>query len=246
MKRLPWIGLGLVIPFTFAGSLLAQPINVIAPPSATPLGRQHLATPVKNGPLAVSALYDTSAVLANQAHLAAAGTLSLTATSADKPTLGYVPLSPASSTPNVNPFVSTALAQLHAPSSLAPKAPATTALHSHGATPLLAASHYATPAATTSWRLGSHFTPSVGSSPAPSLPGSLTAGTSSGLGRGSIVGPGLSIPVMGVPEPSTYLLCGMVLVLGSYWCLRKRAKSYTPAADAVMRGAGEVLETKPA
>jgi hypothetical protein len=90
------------------------------------------------------------------------------------------------------------------------------------------------------WRLGSRFLPTTAGAPVINLPpsgtaggGSHAAGGTSGLGLGTVAVSGLSTPFAGVPEPSTYLLCGVVLVLGGCWYARRRGKKPPTSTEAV-------------
>jgi hypothetical protein len=227
MKRQPWhvIVLALVGMAAFAGPIDAQPIDLMTQPVGTPLSR-HAVTAPRNL-TTTTTLFDTDALLASQAHLPMTGEVSIAASAADTPRLGYIRPSAAASTPSVDPFFAAAVGRLHAPVTKA--TPNISALVNPTIAPQLATASHAV--ARTTWRLGSrNLTPST-STPAPTLPtaGEITVGGPSGLGRGTLISGSVlgGIPAVGIPEPSTYLLCVAVVVLGGYWHLRRRGK---PAA----------------
>jgi len=224
-------GLALVVQLTFFTPLAAQPVSLLGTTGASGQASSGL---ILRRPMMPSVLLGTEAVLASQSHLTMAGPLTLTTSAADRQFLGYVPSSPAASTPNVDPFVSTSLAVLHAPKGAAKSLTTSTTL-SNPTVWAPEASHATSTLARARWRTRFHIIPTIGGTPnlpVPSGGGTTTAGNG-GVDIGNVTGGfGSGIPAMGVPEPSTWLLCGMLLLIGGYWRLRRRGQAIVAAAEA--------------
>jgi hypothetical protein len=225
MKRLPWIGIGLALlaQTVFVSPLDAQPVG-LTPISNTPALSRHSLTHEQT-PGSASVLYDTSLLLSNLAHLTSTGDAAITSSASDKPELGYVPPSLAVTTPTIDPYYSTSLGRLNLGSkTVSPAVHSSVAIPT--AAPMLSAQFSST---STHWRLGSRFQLPTTQTPVIQLPGKEQTGSSgavadvsTSLGRGTLVLASGSFPIVGVPEPSAYLLIGAILVLAAYWTLRRR------------------------
>jgi hypothetical protein len=236
MKRLTWFGIGLalVAQATFVPQLSAQSIALPAASPTTVLGRHTLTAAITITPSAL-ADFDPALVLSSMVHLPALLDTSITTSAVEVPTLRYLPLSTAATTANIDPYLTVSLGRLNSAPPPAIRSASVSVLATP--TPIHAAmvSSPSPAAVTGNWRLGSRNLPTSGSPVVtPPTSGSSGSGDLSGLGRGTLTlgNGGGSISTVGVPEPSTYLLCGLIAVLGGYWFLRRQPKPST-ASDNV-------------
>jgi hypothetical protein len=237
---LTWTRLFLVLvaPATGLAPLAAQPVSLTGTSAGLALSRQSLITPLETSSVPAPLVLDASLVLATAAHLTTLDDAEITTTAAARPTLGYLPESSAATPSNIDRFLTVSLGRLDAPpavssrtttSALAP--PRSSVVPTFAAAAPPANVRLTSQLAPTSSRLPTVNLPRTSSS---GLSGTLATGTRVPLGRGTIAG-GSNLNPVGIPEPSTYLLCGGLLVLGGYWHLRRRAKptTETPQDSAV-------------
>ncbi len=191
---------------------------------------------------ASSTLYNDTVILARLGSLNSLPTTTITGTTTSPADWSVVPTSVATTQPNVNPFFSTSLNTL--PNSTA----FLTSMPTVGAPSIVATP----PPTIMNWRLGSSYLASRSST---SGAGSQQTdlGTAGGNGSYSPVpvagGPsiptGYGAPLFSVPEPSTYLLCGAVVLAAGYGFLWRRWKQETASPAKPTQSAEESMESSP-